>query len=73
MEVGSEGEITYANRNIFNNDQQCEKNIGKITLDRGASFLKCSLSARNLPIFIFSLKLCHLYSLLTFNFMTILT
>lgn len=49
------------------------KNIGKITLDRGASFLKCSLSARNLPIFIFPFKLCHLYSLLTFNFMTILT
>lgn len=49
------------------------KNIGKITLGRGASFLKCSLSARNLPIFIFPFKLCHLYSLLTFNFMTILT
>jgi len=31
------------------------KNIGKITLGREASFLKCSLSARNLPIFIFSL------------------
>lgn len=34
MEMGSEGEITYANRNIFNNDQQCEKEYRKITLYR---------------------------------------